>query len=204
MAGIMDFLNNNPEAVYSALGAVKGLGKDKQNEAIAAQEIAKTQWSPYLKTGPGDISKAQGGGALDGVMQGLLTGVAHRQDNDFNKKFFDALGKSKSSPYLKPNEVVLESSGIEQDVYNDAATQATQADEPRRMSVDTPGVVQHLLKGTLTPNEEASIGIKNFSPINPEHEKKMSFQAYGAPDSMNYQSSPYQKKPQMFSSPGGF
>lgn len=88
---LLKWLGNNPEAVNSGYGFLKGLQNEKSNQAQIDNEIAKTQYGYLLGQGIGDTSKANKMGAFDSAVGGYLSGTATRQQNEMNKKVMDLL-----------------------------------------------------------------------------------------------------------------
>lgn len=118
---LLKWLNNNPEATNMGIGFLKSLREENQQKGRAQNEIAKTQYGYLLGQGVGDISKAQGPGMADRLMQGYVAGSQQRQQGDMNKAIKDMLtarANKDNAGAIKDNVDTFESITSNENPYN--------------------------------------------------------------------------------------
>lgn len=101
--------SNNPDLLYAGAGILKGMLDAPKQQALTEQQIAQTMYSPWLKTGPGDIANVPQANILNNALQGYTAGTLQKQNDKMNSELMKALNNQSRSNIVAPNTEVLKS-----------------------------------------------------------------------------------------------
>lgn len=167
-------MSGDVEGGMAAMGGLKAFLNKPKETAATQNEINRTQYSPWLKTGPGDMSKVKTQSVMDNVVSGLMAEQIKKDKDKQNKAFIDAI--SYKTPNRAPASVKMETSTLDEVEQNENPY------HPNLVRSKSAGVVDDIIAKKM----DSVLGNQQpFTPVGAPNSNKLG-EMFTNPDAFNF------------------